>query len=87
MSNKTEVFQYTITGMSELSNQVKDVFLSNMLKQNIITNSQYEEMIKYSVIAAEEKMLGNIWKKLWSKDKTTTKLVVVKVIQEIEEES
>lgn len=52
-----------------------------MIKENIITDSQFREMRKYSVIASKKNMLGNLWSKLWGKNqKTETKLIVVKVM-------
>jgi len=47
-------------------NQGIDVFLDGMEKDGLITEKQYNEMLRYRVAVHEPGFWGSIWKKLYN---------------------
>ena len=72
--------------LTETGNQMRDVFLNAMLKENIITEKQHNDMLKYSIILAKKSYLGSFWNKLWRKENENDRIVIVKVIEHIDDD-
>ena len=76
---KLEYYQYDDEKLTELANQVKGIFLDSMLKESQITEEEHVKMSSYAVVICKRNYFGEIWNKLFSKEKTS-RIVIVKII-------
>lgn len=75
----------TPKSITEEGNKMKEIFLSAMEREGIITNEQVNKMNEYCFVIAEKGFFGNLWDKRWKKDSTAVKIIVVKVLDQAEE--
>lgn len=64
------------------SNQVKEVFLEKMVKENKISQELADEMNEYCIVVAEKSYFGKLWDKiLWKDEEDHMEIVIVKIIK------
>lgn len=85
MGKKKETFSFDIEGVTEVLNQGKDLFIQKMLQENIITENQFKEMSKHSIVASNKSTLGNFVARMWGDKSDGTKIVIVKNLTSIED--
>ena len=67
--------------LTESGNQFKEVFLSAMVKEGLLTEEQEKEMNNYCIIVSEKSFFGKFWDKIFFKDNDDMKINVVKIIK------
>jgi len=79
----TTISAWTMTPktLTENCNNVKEVFLQKMIKEEQITQEQFDNMNEYAVVICEKTFFGKIWDRLWKDDNKAVKIMVVKVIE------
>ena len=69
-------------GLTENGNQLKEIFLEKMVKENKITQEAADDMNKYCFVIAEKSLFGKIWNKfLWKDNDDEMRIVVVKILE------
>ncbi len=76
---------YTMSAraLTENGNQLKEIFLEKMVKEEQITNEQKDKMNDYCIVIAEKSFFGKLWDKIYWKgdDADSMSITVVKVIK------
>lgn len=74
---------YTMTAstLTETGNNLKEIFLDKMLKEEHITEEQKDKMNKYCFVISEKSFFGKIWDKIYWKDNDEMKILVVKIVE------
>lgn len=67
-------------------NNALDYITKHLLKDGIIDSSQAFEISRYRVVLEEKGYFGSFWDKIFYKDDTKSKYVVVKVMEDIDEQ-
>ena len=75
---------YTLTAedLTSFSNQTKEAFIKDMLKEGIINEDQAEKMGSYSIVIAEKGFFGSIIDKFLFKNSKDSdmKITTVKIL-------
>ncbi len=79
-------YRFDLEDLTETANQVKEIFLSKMLKEKIITQQQHDDMMCHSIVMCKKSMLGSIWNRFWKKDEKLINIFVVKVLEKTDSE-
>lgn len=66
-------------GLTEELNRGKEMFVSSMLKEEIISEEQAETMQKYSIVIAQKGFFGKLWDKIFKKEDSAY-FFVVKIV-------
>jgi len=72
------MYSMSTTQFTETSNQVKEAFLEAMVKEEIITKEQSDEMNQYCMVVSEKGYFGKIWDKIFLNKQA--RITVVKII-------
>lgn len=67
--------------LTEHSNDVKEIFLENMLLEGCITQEQFDNMKNYCIVVAEKGYFGRIWDKIFWKNDDDMNIATVKIIK------
>lgn len=67
--------------LTEMSNQVKETYLSGLVKEGIITKEQQEKANNYCIVVAEKNFFGKLWNKIIFKEPNAFSIVVTKIIE------
>ena len=72
---------YSMTGeqLTELSNQIRELFIDAMLRQGIIDEQQAHNMQQYVFMVVKRGFLGKFWDKLWNPNGNESRIIVLKV--------
>ena len=76
---------YTMSAraLTENGNQLKEIFLEKMVKEEQITSEQKDKMNEYCIVIAEKSFFGKLWDKIYWKgdDADSMSITVVKIIK------
>lgn len=75
-----KVHTFTDSDLTTTGNQLKEVFLEKMVKENEITQELADKLNNYCFVIAEKGLFGKIWDKIFFKENKESKIVVVKII-------
>jgi hypothetical protein len=75
-----EIFTFTPEELTKELNKSKEIYLTRLNKENLITSDQVEEFAKYAIILSKKSVLGSYWDFLFKgKSKNEILYHVVKV--------
>lgn len=81
-----EVYTFTQEELVAELNKGKELFLTTLQEEGIITKEQLRELAQYSIILAKKGVLGTIWNKFFTQ-KNVERYHVVRVITKWDDES
>jgi len=59
-----KMYNYTPETLTELANQIKEVFIGSLHNEGLIKNPD-EIAANYAIVITERNSLGKMWSKLW----------------------
>jgi len=73
---------YTLEDLTKEANHFKEIFITKMLKEKIITEEIAQNMLQYSIVVSHRGALGRVWDKLFKLENEKGRIFIVKVIED-----
>jgi len=79
-----KAYTYHLNDLTLVVNQSREIYLTHMVDEGIITEEQAAKMKQYCVVISEKGMLGRFFDRLWGKDNSNDlNVLVVKVMNPV----
>lgn len=75
----------TLEDLTKTGNQIIDCFLNAMEKEGLIDNKKHCTLKGYSIVIVNKSVLGTWWDRLWRKGSNNPRIMIVKVIENIDD--